>query len=720
MSMQAPYGGQEREIDVAKLVHELWGYKWLLALMIAAGLIVGTFYARRLPAEYLSEALIQVEGSKQGPAAQLLAGGRSGDSSAAQIVLLKSRFILEPVVDELRLNITTTQQFTSTMERIFSWKYKRDINILAFQVPSKALNQAFQIVVEKPNEIALYNAEKKLVLTGKMGALLTNKKKTIQLKVKEAQLPVGTRFNIVKRPDAVAAHSLSNRLSIGESSASKQGTGILTVSLVGNKRTEVPKILTTILETARLKDAQRKSEEAEQTIGFLEHQLPIAKNLLEQSEKAYNDYRAKTGNIDISFYSEHLLRQFAAIDSKLNELELKEDEMKQQYTKVNPVWITFLKQIATLKKQRAKLELSIKELPASDQISVHLLRDIKVKESLYTLLLNKYQELQVIKGGTLSGVHFLAKATIPNGPMPTKARFFKIAGGLCGGMLGILFILIRKFLSPLVDDPQWTERNLSLPNVAIVPYSKIQLQSSALTLSGTKNTLLLLAHFYPQNTVIEALRSLRTTLQVALSCADNNLVSILGIAPGVGKSFITSNLAYLLAAAGKRVLLIDTDLRKGTAHKYFGIKPSPGLADVLLQEMDVKDVLQKTDLQENLTVLPRGHYPKNPSELLMKQQFKTIIQTCSKEYDVVLFDTPPILLVTDAILTAALSATNFLVMGAGVHQPHDVELAFNRLKHADISVEGSIFNFHKGQTRNQYYGKYYNYSYYYADDEKNV
>lgn len=717
-----PYRHQEDEIDLVSIFHELRGYKWLLLLTMTIGLVLGAFYAMRQPTQYESNVLLQIDGGKGGSgkngglADQFLSANSSGDSAATQMALIQSRFILEPVVEILGLNIQCVPRVAGWKVRLFPWlsKQQATLTVERFDIPDDLLNHRFLLRVEQAGEVVLYDENDQRIASGPVGDRLLSPSGNIQLQVvTEDDLPIGTQFKLIKRPQGAIVNGLSNRLKIEEAGARGVGTGILDLSLKGTNKQQVFSVLNTIADIAQAKDAEKKAQEASQTLSFLEHQLPITKKLLEESERALNHYRAKSGKIDIKIQTQFLLEQMANLEKQLNELQVRSIEIQQKFKKTHPVWIALETQIKALKAQRVSLESELKQLPASDQVAVNLMRDVEVKQSLYLLLLNKIQELQVVKAGTVSGLHILSYAHLPDKPLPIKKRLITLGGGLFGLMMGVLFILGRKLFYPRVNDPHWSEKQLGIPNVAIIPFCKEQVESTALG-----KHVPLLAHLYPKNLAIEALRSLRTSLQVTLACANNNLISILGVAPSVGKTFVSCNLGYLLAAAGKRVLLIDSDLRRGTLHKYFNLDAKLGLSDFLEQQDSLDfDPILKSSMHENLKVVTRGYYPKDPSELLSGDKFKQFVETVSSQFDVVMFDTAPVLLVTDATLVSGFSATNFLVVGAGVHQPSDIELAMKRLKGAGIVVNGAIFNFHKEQSRG-YYGQYYNYSYYYHDENE--
>lgn len=724
--MGVAQGSNTDEIDLAALAHQLWGHKWLLLLTMVIGLTFGVFFAKRQPVQYQTSALLQIDaksggaGAAGGVAQQLMMGGAgAGDSAATQMALIQSPFVLEPVIESLGLNIHILQKPTLLRERLFPWAYKKELKVSKFDVPKSAVNHRFKLEVDKPGHVSLVSEEGDVILSGPMGKVLTSSDLQYRLQTKRASLPEGTQFILSKRSNTSAVKSLSHALKVEEMTSKGrmgQGTGVLELSLKGGKKEEVLRTLNAIAETARLKDGQKKSEEASQTLDFLHQQLPVTKQLLEKSENALNQYRAKSGKIDIKLQTQFLLDQLANLDKQLGELRIKAIEMKQQYKKTHPLWIAQESQVQALKFERAQLEETLKKLPASDQVAVNLMRDVEVKQSLYMLLLNKIQELEVVKAGTISGVRVLSHAALPDRPLPSKAKAMVLGGMMLGLMLGVMIIFVRKLLSPRVDDPHWSERQFNLPNVAIVPYCKEQAQNTLSYNSNELTTLPLLAQHQPKNLAIEALRSLRTSLQVTLACASNNLISILGVAPSVGKTFVSTNLAHLLAAAGKRVLLIDTDLRKGALHKSFDFSAKPGLADLLEKKAELEESLRST-ANPNLTVLPRGTYPKDPAELLTSERFKGLVKAFSQQYDVVLFDTVPVLLVTDAVIVGALSATNYLVVGAGAHSPSEIEMTLKRLDNAGVQVTGSIFNFHKSEMKGGYYGKYYNYSYYYHDEE---
>jgi len=721
----------EDVIDLSSILNHLSENRWLILIVTLCSLVIGIFYASRQIPQYQSDVLLQIEsgqssfGQTGGMSQQFMFRSTGSDATSTQIALMQSRYILEPVIRSLGLDISATP--TNTKGSTWAWitsLNKKTIQVKLFDIPRNQINKSFSVIIDKAAHVSVYNSTGHLLLQGAVGSLITNADKTIRLQIDAINAPVGTRFSLVKHSDAPIVKSLARQLKITEANGNaRSSTGIMELSLIGDDPVKLTHILNAIAKITQAKDAQKKAKEAAQTLEFLYHQLPLTKGLLEKSETSLNKYRAQSGKIDIKQQIQFFLNQLSDLDKQLSVLSLNRIDMLQRYTIVHPLIIALDSQTKAIEAQRNKLEKEVKKLPASDQIAVNLMRDVGVKKTLYLLLLSKIQELEVVKAGTVSSVHVLSFATLPDGALPGKRSLIYLASIILGVVLSIIIITGRKLISPRVNDPHWGEKQFNIANLAIIPYCKEQTQNTLEFKNKSVQELPLLAHISPRNLAIESLRSLRTSLQVSLTCASNNIISILGVSPGVGKSFVSANLAYLLAAGGKRVLLIDGDLRRGTLHKYMNVPPTPGLTEVINKTATVENAITDT-VHQNLSFLPRGIYPSNPSELLMREDFKELMATFAQQYDVVIIDTAPVLLVTDAVLIGAISATNYLIMGAGAHQPSDIEMVLKRLSSSNIQVQGTIFNFYQNETITRsygQYGKYGKYRYYntYYYDERN-
>ena len=185
---------------------------------------------------------------------------------------------------------------------------------------------------------------------------------------------------------------------------------------------------------------------------------------------------------------------------------------------------------------------------------------------------------------------------------------------------------------------------------------------------------------------------------------------ISGASPGIGKTFISANLAAVVAQTGTRVLFIDCDMRKGYAHELLGIDGKNGLSDVLSGKLTVDSIIKKAN---NFDFIARGIVPPNPSELLMHNRFPELLTWASKHYDLVVVDTPPILAVTDAAIVGKQAGTSLMVAKFEQNTAKEVEISIKRLNQNGVEIKGVILNAVVRKSSNYYsYGyDYYDYSY---------
>jgi len=185
----------------------------------------------------------------------------------------------------------------------------------------------------------------------------------------------------------------------------------------------------------------------------------------------------------------------------------------------------------------------------------------------------------------------------------------------------------------------------------------------------------------------------------------------------VGKTFVSANLAAVIAQAGQRVLLIDVDMRKGYLHKVLGTPAENGLSDLLVKRCDLITAIHKTDI-ENFDIIGRGQIPPNPSELLMHFNFSELLDQVSALYDLVILDTPPLLAVTDAAIVGRQAGTSLIVTRFGMSPAREIELTMRRFAQNGIPLKGAIFNGVKRRASAAYgYSTYGYYHYDYKSDK---
>ena len=221
----------------------------------------------------------------------------------------------------------------------------------------------------------------------------------------------------------------------------------------------------------------------------------------------------------------------------------------------------------------------------------------------------------------------------------------------------------------------------------------------------------------PADLAIEAIRGLRTSLHFAMMESRNNILMISGASPNAGKTFVSTNLAAVIAQSGKKVLFIDTDMRKGYTHNLFNVENTKGLSDILSGKMAVERAIQPLSMA-GFDFIARGAVPPNPAELLMHKNFDALLSWASQNYEIVVLDTPPILAVTDAAIIGNYVGTTLLVARFEQNTAKEIEVSVRRFEQSGVIVKGCILNGIVKKASSYYSYGYNHYGYTYTDNKK--
>ncbi|OEF75410.1 tyrosine-protein kinase [Vibrio cyclitrophicus 1F111] len=708
------------EIDLGKLLGILLDAKWLIMVTTFAFAVFGIAFALLSTPIYKADALIQIEEKSSGGISSMV--GDMGDlfsqesSATTEVEIIKSRMILGETVDKFNLTTVTAPSYAPIVGKGFA-RLTGDINhivVSRFALPSYASDygHTIQIVDAEKGTYQLVRDDERVILKGKVGELATAD--DYSLFVAGFESSNGFEFTIGKRSRLEAIEWLKSSLSLSEQG--KQ-TGILKLSFEGENKQQISEILNHISQIYFLQNVKRNSAEAEKSLSFLESHLPGIKSELTGYEDTLNNYRQENESIDLGLEAQSTLKVMVELEAQLNELTFKESEISQRFTKDHPAYKSLLDKRKTLLGEKERLNKQVQKLPKTQREVLRMTRDVEVNQQIYIQLLNKVQELSIIKAGTVGNVRILDDAQAYARAVKPKKPLIVVLATLLGGMLSVAFVLVKAAFHRGVESPDQIEQ-IGLPVYAAVPKSDLQIELTNRFKSKkkqTKGTQALLAESNPADLSVEALRGLRTSLHFAMLEAKNNILMISGPAPGIGKSFISTNFAAVAAKTGQKVLLIDADMRKGYLQQSFGVNWDNGLSDVLSGKQEFAQSIKTTPV-ENLDIITRGQVPPNPSELLMHPRFAELMEWASKEYDLVIVDTPPVLAVTDPSIVGAFAGTTLMVARYGQNTIKEIDVARHRFEQSGIEVKGVIFNAIEKKASSSYGYGYYNYSY--SSDKK--
>jgi len=356
------------------------------------------------------------------------------------------------------------------------------------------------------------------------------------------------------------------------------------------------------------------------------------------------------------------------------------------------------KSISSLKNREAIVSSQMNKLPKKEQQMISIQRQFDMNSEVYTFLLQKKAELNISLASSMPDVQIIDRALPENAtPLGLPLRLILMAGFILGIVVPLSIILLINFLDARIRTQEDVEDNTAIPILGSIIHD---LTKAALTV-----------HENPKSIIAESFRALRTNLQFMLTEPNGKIISIQSTNPNEGKSFITINLATILAMNNKKVLVIGADLRKPQLHKVFEMNNEHGLSTCLIGHDTIDEVIFSTTV-DNLFILPSGPIPPNPSEILGKPEMKMLIDKVRSAFDYVIIDNAPTLLVTDGIIVSQLSDLNIFILRYGFSRKQQLELINHYADKQMISHLAVVVNDIQSNSFGYAYSKYSRYETY--------
>jgi tyrosine-protein kinase Etk/Wzc len=437
-------------LDLKTILKLLIKKKNFIIIISLSVLVISMLSISFKPTYYQSKILLKIQNAQQSYLSNTNSNGLDVNSTrlqepiSVQIALLKSDFILKSVIDALGLNITITPHN----------KFLKDNNQLSFHdltVSSKLLNKKLELVVVDDHRYQLYNSKGKLLFEGKTGENTIDQHHSIGLMIDTINALPGSRFTLIKKSDYAIINQIRSNLSItnlnGTEDNNENAVALIQLSLTGKNPQSVLDMLNKIASIIQEKNINLKYQQTDKSLSFLNHELPILQESLQQAEQKLNTYRATSGRINVELQTEYLINHLSNLDKELENIRVKKTNLLQQYTLHHPLIIALSDEQDELENERQKLLKQLRELPASNQEDVDLMRDVKIKNDLYIQLLNQIHELEVNKAGIVSDIQILSPATLPETLPSVRKSLVAIISFLTGLFIASCAFLFWNILS---------------------------------------------------------------------------------------------------------------------------------------------------------------------------------------------------------------------------------------------------------------------------------
>ena len=511
---------------------------------------------------------------------------------------------------------------------------------------------------------------------------------------------------------------------------------------------------------AQLAEFETMYQEAKTDLGANEKRLAYLKTQLDESQRAVLATSSSTPVIqelekqiaqlmgDIAMYEQQLKGEGLYSKEHLSNLKSKEQRLKGIQEKIveekrklinsgptamdpmafSETLVTNILEIETENKSlKAKTEAlgkivlqynrDLNALPEKSLRLAQLQREAEVNNNIFMMLREKYEENRIAEAGQIGSVRIVDRAKPPKYPIKPKKKLNLLLGIMVGLGLGVGLTFIKEYLDTSLKSIEDVER-LGFPVLGSIPFISTQRTDHSENYQNGEIKRIesrLITHFAPKSPISEAYRTLRTNIQYAKVDQPIKTVLVTSSGPGEGKSTSVANLAITFAQMGTKTLLVDTDLRRPVLHGIFGVSREEGLTHVLIGKASLKDVIQPTRI-ENLDILTSGTLPPNPSELLASKAMEKCLKDLSSQFGIVLFDSPPVIAVTDAAVLSTKLDGVVLVIKSGETGKDALLRSQILLDNVHAKIFGVMVN--GVNITNMYGSYYYYYQYYYFGDGK--
>jgi len=749
----------EDEIDIKELFRVLYRYKYMIITFVILFGIASGYIAYFKPNIYRASSIVEVGMQKNSGDDILSMAMEPGTMNAdTEIGIIQSRFLAKKALEHVDFS-----------HRYFTVRDFREIELYKDSPFKVGMLKGFDTTFK------LYGIDKehyRLVVdeaTDKNGKEWSYDKKHTY-----GQEVVTTHFhlNVAKMDtfsDAFYTFIVTQKnepLEDVKVSQTTKRSNLLKISYEDNVPLRAQEYANALANAYIEQNIEKKAKEATLKLDFIDAQLKKINENLKNSAVKIEEFKKGANTVNLSSKAESIIKQMSETEAKLEEITmqsetlntfykqiekgknleavsvigigsgnealakqigllqdaiLKKKVLREDYTEMYPAVVKLRKQISYLKKniietiknlkdrigeQKQLLEASLEKhqknlntLPANERMYGQLQRKFAVNEKIYSYLLEKRSETAIVKAATVSKNRIIDLAEYPQTPIKPKRKLIVLVGLILGLIVGIALAFLRNYLDDTIQGEEDVTHAIDLPLLGSIPHIK-----------DVGETLKVFSS--PKSVVTEAFRSVRTNLEFMKRRGRAHVIAVTSTIGSEGKTTISTNLAAIMSIANKKTIVLNLDMRKPTLHERFNLPNQQGMSTLLAESTPLGNVIQTT-AYENLDVITSGPVPPNPSELIQNDLMEKILDKLGEVYEIIILDTPPLGLVTDARTLMNLADTSIYVLRAGYSKKAFINHIKSVLKLQEIHGLSILLN--DVNIDKSGYGYGYGYGYYEED-----
>jgi len=662
---------EEDEINIKELFFSIYNYKYMILFFILLFGLASTYYAYFLPNIYRATASVKVGLDEEEYAKDVIsmAMGKGAVNAATEKDLIKSRYLSQKALKDVDFR-----------HHYYSIKDFKETEIYKESPIKVTMNKGYDISF---NLYPIDNEHYRLVIekhTRMNGSVLSyNQVHSYdeEIKTDDFQLTIERLTEITS--DSYRFMIDKERKAFGHIfvTQNSENSTILQISVEDTVPERAKEYANALAEAYVRQNVENKTREAIQRLNFIEGQLENVSKSIKNSANKLEDFRKESKLVNVDNKTETIASRLDTYEADLMDLVIKEEMLKsfqvqlkkskkietlsiegigdkesaladmmqklqdavverrllrQDYTNLHPL---VLKVNGKIKQLKSSI---VNTLPENERKYGQLERQFKMNEEISSYLLKRKAEAEMIKASTVSKNRMLDRALQPYTPIKPKRESIVFIGLLLGFIMGIFVAFIRILLDTKIKNENDITSSVEYPILGTIPhFDTID--------EGWKGKIKVFDAV--KSSVAEAFRHLRSNLQFIRKQDGPQVILLTSTVGQEGKTTISVNLGAIMSLSKKRTIIINLDMRKPTLHEKFDLPNQTGLSELLNDRVNLKEVIQETRYPY-LDILSSGSIPPNPSELIQSDKMYELLESLKQGYDMIILDTPPIGLVTDA------------------------------------------------------------------------